>query len=74
MAQKPKSSMPVKILVGFTSPLSGLKLKPGDCLNVPKSQFWFKRCEQKDCEKLKSLPQPKPSSESKSKSSKKGSK
>lgn len=43
----------IKFLKSFISPLSNRREKPGTVLNVPESQFWLKRLEQNDVEKIK---------------------
>ena len=45
--------MRVKINRKFTSPLTGRRTKIDEELIVPKSQFWFKRLNEKDCELIK---------------------
>lgn len=45
--------MRVRIKKRFLSPLSNQMLKVDAELNVPQSQFWFKRVNDKDVEKIK---------------------
>lgn len=71
-------TMIVKIKRKFTSPLTGRRTEVDQEINVPKSQFWFKRLKEKDCELIKKFTKAKPGKESGSKagvkSSSKGSK
>ncbi len=48
--------MKIKILKSFMNPLTGRKTKKDEVLNVPASQFWFKRLRDKDCEKIEIKP------------------
>jgi len=47
------NSMRIKVLKSFPSPLTNRMAEVDSELNVPKSQFWFKRIEQKDCIEIK---------------------
>lgn len=46
-----KNSMCIKIIREFRNPLNNRMAKVGEIFNVPKALFWFRRLEQKDCEK-----------------------
>ena len=46
--------MRIRVLKKFPSPLDNRMLKIDSELNVPKSQFWFRRIDDKDCIKIKS--------------------
>ena len=42
----------VKVLKSFPDPRSNLMLKVDSTINVPLAQFWLKRLEEKDIEKV----------------------
>ena len=48
------NAMRIRVLKKFPSPLDNRMLKIDSELNVPKSQFWFRRIDDKDCIKIKS--------------------
>lgn len=50
-----KAEMKVKILKPFPSPLTNKMTAAGEVINVPKSQFWLKRIQQKDVEEVKNV-------------------
>lgn len=47
------NSMRVKVIKSFLSPLNNRLAKVDSEMNVPKSQFWYKRAEQGDIKILK---------------------
>lgn len=54
-----RSSIRVEIKKAFPSPLTGHRTKVGEEVNVPHNQFWLKRIDQGDCEKVKTKKVPK---------------
>ncbi len=62
MAKKVKvpSEMRIRVLKSFLSPLHVGLLKVGQELNVPEGRFWLRRLMDKDCAKIKPVPQSKP--------------
>lgn len=48
---KLQNSMRVEIIKDFLSPITSKMVKVGEIFNVPKSGFWFRRLDQKDCVK-----------------------
>ena len=56
MLSKVKTSMTVKILRSFMSPLTNRLVEVDSIFNVPKNRFWLKRCLQKDCKETNEKP------------------
>lgn len=47
------NEMRIKVKKKFLSPLTNRMADIGQEMNVPMSQFWFKRLQAHDCEKIK---------------------
>lgn len=61
-----KNSMCVQVKNQFLSPLTNRLEKVGAQMNVPKNQFWLKRIEDGDCQKIKMKTKAKPEKAEKS--------